>query len=82
MVDALESSGLVERRAEAGDRRAKAIFLIAHGQAVVAQVERVSQVVRDEALQGMSDDQVRQAYELLARICERLDVIEEGEPSA
>lgn len=82
ILDALESSGLVERRAEAGDRRAKAIFLTAQGQAVVAQVERVSQAVRDEALRGMSDDEVRQAYELLARICERLDVTEDEGPSA
>lgn len=82
ILDALESSGLVERRAEAGDRRAKAIFLTAQGQAVVAQVERVSQAVREEALQGVSDEEVRQAYELLARICERLDVVEEGVPSA
>lgn len=82
ILDALESSGLVERRAEAGDRRAKAIFLTAQGQAVVAQVERVSRAVREEALQGVSDDEVRQAYELLARICERLDMVEEGAPSA
>jgi MarR family transcriptional regulator, transcriptional regulator for hemolysin len=78
ILDALESSGLVERRAEAGDRRAKAIFITEQGQVVVAQVERVSQAVRDEALQGMSDDEVLQAYSLLTRICERLDVVEEG----
>ncbi|HEY0296825.1 MAG TPA: MarR family transcriptional regulator [Bordetella sp.] len=78
ILDALESAGLVERRAEAGDRRAKAILLTEQGQAVVAQVERVSQEVRDEALQGMSDSEVLQAHALLERICERLDTGDEA----
>jgi len=78
LLDALESSGLVERRAEAGDRRAKVILLTKHGKSVVVQVERVAQEVRDEALSGMSDAEVRQAHALLERICERLDMGEEG----
>jgi MarR family transcriptional regulator for hemolysin len=77
ILDALESSGLVERRAEAGDRRAKAILLTEQGQAIVAQVERVAQEVRNDALQGMSESEVRLAYALLERICERLDVGDE-----
>src|SRR5579862_5414080 len=35
LLDALETSGLIERREESGDRRAKTIVLTAHGLAII-----------------------------------------------
>lgn len=81
ILDTLEFFGLVERRAEESDRRAKAIFLTEQGLAIVAQVERVSQEVRDTALQGMTDSELQQAYALLERICERLEREDESSSS-
>jgi MarR family transcriptional regulator for hemolysin len=78
VLDSLETAGLVERRAEAGDRRAKAILLTTEGRAVIRQVEQVAQEVRDEALHGLSDGEIQRAYALLERICERLDSDDEA----
>src|SRR5271156_5607760 len=46
LLDALQISGLVERREEAADRRAKTIILTALGQSTVEQVEAVSSRIR------------------------------------
>ncbi|OJW21806.1 MAG: MarR family transcriptional regulator, partial [Rhodospirillales bacterium 69-11] len=54
LLDELEASGLVERREEATDRRAKIIVLTGTGRSIIEQVEDVSRTVRDRTLQGIS----------------------------
>jgi MarR family transcriptional regulator, transcriptional regulator for hemolysin len=72
LLDALQISGLVERREEAADRRAKTIILTALGQATVEQVEAVSSRVRQAALAGLTDDEIATATRILQQICRSL----------
>src|SRR5262249_10555638 len=53
LLDALETAGLVERRDDAADRRAKAIVVTKAGAATVAKVETVSRRLRQQLLAGL-----------------------------
>ncbi|WP_459615404.1 MarR family winged helix-turn-helix transcriptional regulator [Bordetella sp. 2513F-2] len=73
VLDALQAAGMVERREEDGDRRARLLVLTPQGQATVDQVQRVAAAVRDAVLQPLSDADLAQAYALLQRVCDGLD---------
>ena len=69
LLDNLQAAGLIERREEPGDRRAKTIHLTPAGRATVEQVEVVSQNIRRSVLAGLSDDEIAAASETLEHIC-------------
>jgi MarR family transcriptional regulator for hemolysin len=69
LLDALQNSGLIERREEAGDRRAKTIHLTALGRSTVERVEVVSQQIRQATLAGLADAEIAAATETLQNIC-------------
>jgi MarR family transcriptional regulator, transcriptional regulator for hemolysin len=72
LLDALQISGLIERREEAADRRAKTIGLTALGQSTVERVEAVSSQVRQAALAGLTDDEIGTTTRILQQICRSL----------
>jgi MarR family transcriptional regulator for hemolysin len=72
LLDALQAAGLIERREEDSDRRAKAIILTPLGRATVAKVEAVGQRVREDALAGLSDDELATASHVLHHVCRAL----------
>jgi MarR family transcriptional regulator, transcriptional regulator for hemolysin len=80
LLDALQAAGLIERREEAGDRRANAIVLTPHGRSTVERVEVVSQQIRQSALAGVTDDEIASAAETLQRICHALAGAIEKQP--
>jgi MarR family transcriptional regulator, transcriptional regulator for hemolysin len=80
LLDALQLSGFIERRGEAGDRRAKAIILTPLGRSTVEQVETVSSQIRQAALAGLTDDEIATATRTLQHICARLAEAMEQEP--
>jgi DNA-binding MarR family transcriptional regulator len=53
LVDRLEASGLVERRSDPVDRRAKRIFLSAKGLQLIAQMSRQSHAMSERMLDGL-----------------------------
>jgi MarR family transcriptional regulator, transcriptional regulator for hemolysin len=69
ILNGLEGAGLIERREDAEDRRAKAIELTRQGHALVRQVEAVSEDVQREVLEGLAQDQVAVARQVLEAIC-------------
>lgn len=73
LLDNLETAGLIKRREEATDRRAKAIFLTARGRAIADKVEVAAQQVRRDALAGLSDRDIETAYRVLTHICGALE---------
>jgi MarR family transcriptional regulator, transcriptional regulator for hemolysin len=77
LLDALQVSGLIERREEAGDRRVKTIVLTAQGHATVERVEAVSRQIREATLAGLTDDEIAAATDTLQYICARLAEISE-----
>jgi len=72
LLDALEAAGLIERREDDADRRAKAIVLTRLGRATVAKVERVADQVRGDALIGLSDKELATASRVLDNVCRTL----------
>jgi MarR family transcriptional regulator, transcriptional regulator for hemolysin len=78
LLDNLQTAGLVERREEPGDRRAKTIHLTASGRATVEQVEVVSQDIRRAVLAGLTDGEIAAATETLEHICRTLAAAIEG----
>jgi MarR family transcriptional regulator for hemolysin len=79
LLDALEASGLVERRDDAGDRRAKAIVVTKAGAATVAQVEMVSRRLRQQLLAGIPEAELAAAARVLEAICRHLDLRAEAD---
>lgn len=61
LIDRLESSGLVERRADSDDRRVKRIFLTAAGRDLVARIRVIATAVNADILEGVSAAEVRAA---------------------
>jgi MarR family transcriptional regulator for hemolysin len=68
LLDALQQAGLIERQ-EDSDRRAKAIVLTASGRARVEEVEAVARQVREDALLGLTDQDLETTSRTLAHIC-------------
>ena len=73
LIDALQAAGLVERKEEDQDRRAKVIVLTARGQATVEQVERVAKEVRDNVMRDIPDEELQRAARLLTQLCAALE---------
>jgi MarR family transcriptional regulator for hemolysin len=69
LLDGLQAAELIERREEAGDKRAKTIVLTARGRSIVEQVEVVAGRVRQTALADLSDDEIAAATRILRQIC-------------
>lgn len=73
LLDNLEAAGLIRRREEATDRRAKAIFLTARGRAIADRVEAAALQVRCDALAGLSDRDIETAHRVLTHVCDALE---------
>src|SRR6185437_898493 len=80
LLDALEVSGLIERRGESTDRRAKTITLTSRGLSIIDQVEAASREVRNATLIGLSNEQIGIATEALELVCRNLAMIQESDP--
>jgi MarR family transcriptional regulator for hemolysin len=72
LLDALETSGHIERREAGTDRRAKAITVTARGWSIIEQVEAVSREVRNATLHGLKEEDLGQATRILNLVCENL----------
>lgn len=57
LLDRLESSGLIERRADGNDRRAKRIYLTHRGHQTVKEMHHLSHQMSERVLEGLSHDQ-------------------------
>ena len=77
LLDALEASGLIERREESTDRRAKVITITSGGRSIIDQVEIASREVRDTALLGLGEADLESAARALALIQTNLEATQE-----
>lgn len=68
LLDSLESQGLIERREDESDRRAKAVHLTADGRTLVEGIRGVAAEVRERLLAGVPDEDVMLCLGLLGRI--------------
>ncbi|MDN5916304.1 MAG: MarR family winged helix-turn-helix transcriptional regulator [Pseudonocardia sp.] len=68
LVDGLEQRGLLERRRNPGDRRLHAVHLSVAGEAVMADIGRVSRDHDDAVLSALDPAEREQLRALLARV--------------
>ena len=67
-IDRLELSGLVERRSDPGDRRARLLFLGERAHPLLEQLRALGAETREVALAGMSEDERTLLMTLLTRM--------------
>jgi len=72
LVDALETAGLVERRAHPTDRRATLVTLTAAGTQLVAPMDAGYRAMGRELFDDFSEDEFRAFASGMARILERI----------
>ena len=82
LLDRLESTGHVERRPDAGDRRINRIFVLARGHKVLDAMQAVGAVLNTQILHGLGDRDVRVAEKVLSRMKENLRDVLAGTPLA
>ena len=71
-LDRLEAEGLVERRAETGDRRSKSIHLRAGATPVLERIETTLTAVRAEIFSELSHTEVTNCMAVLEKIVSKL----------
>ncbi|HYZ24048.1 MAG TPA: MarR family transcriptional regulator, partial [Rhodopila sp.] len=79
LLDALEAAGLIERRPESTDRRAKIIAVTGRGLGIVDRVEAASREVRHATLDGVSAEDIEAAARVLEMVCRNLSKQLDGE---
>lgn len=68
----LEAAGLIERGEDRQDARAKAILLTEAGRELARRLDRVSEDLERELLQGMDDTEIEAARKVIGRISNQL----------
>ncbi|SCK10826.1 DNA-binding transcriptional regulator, MarR family [Variovorax sp. HW608] len=76
LVDRLEESELIQRRADESDRRAKRIYVSAKGNALIAQMRSPSHEMSERMLKGMSHENRNVLAELLTLVRHNLVAID------
>ena len=68
LIDLLQSEGLVERREDPTDRRAKTLHMTDKGDAKAEEINRVLRRVRADLLKDISAEDLAVTYDVLQRI--------------
>ncbi|MEO7432218.1 MAG: MarR family transcriptional regulator [Dokdonella sp.] len=80
VIDRLEKTGYVERRADPGDRRRWSLYLTAKANAVVAEMEIIAKGLRDDALSNVKREDFETLVRVLAQIKDNLVALD-GAPN-
>lgn len=72
LIDRMEASGFVERRADERDARARRVFLTRAGQKLVATIRENVDVVENDILTAVGEDELDGAARALVKIKDRL----------
>ena len=84
MIDRMQDAGLVERRADPGDRRAWNLYLSADAAPLIVELRALGEILSEEALEGVSETERETLTALLGRVrcnLSRKTPIEEGQRS-
>jgi DNA-binding MarR family transcriptional regulator len=82
ILDRMEGDGLIERRPDPADRRARRLFLQASATPVLREIWRLSDCARAETLSGLSVADRAQLVNLMQRIHSNLDALIPGAADA
>jgi MarR family transcriptional regulator for hemolysin len=78
LIDLLQAEGLVERREDPTDRRAKTLHLTKAGEAKVEETNRILRRVRASLLKDIGADELAITFETLQRIEQRASRLQHG----
>ncbi|MBD9375132.1 MarR family transcriptional regulator [Rhizobium sp. ARZ01] len=77
LLDILSDKGLIERRIDTTDRRAKQLFLTEAGRAAVSEILSQLNAAEAELLKEIGDEEIATVMDVLTRIASRLEVLQE-----
>ncbi len=72
LVDRLEEHGLVERVADAEDRRAKRVLMTRKGKTLIKKLEHIATGINQEIMQGISAQEQAQLISILGKMKQNL----------
>lgn len=78
LIDLLASEGLVERREDPTDRRAKTLHLTASGKAKAEDIDRILRRVRASVLKDIESEKLAITFETLQRIEQRASRLQDA----
>jgi MarR family transcriptional regulator, transcriptional regulator for hemolysin len=73
LIDALDSAGLIKRLPDGDDRRARTISLTPRGRMLVDEVEAATAIIRQQIFDGISDEELAIALNVIERLCDGLN---------
>ena len=79
MVDRLQAAELVERRADADDRRAWNLFLTSKGSALMQQLTPIAEQLLAESMTGLAEKEQDQLVHLLERVHSNMQSIDNAD---
>ena len=83
VVDRLEASGFVERRADPEDRRCWRLHLAPKSDAVMADMKKIADRLRDDILAGVDPDEFATTLRVLGKVRETLNKLDRaGRPAS
>jgi len=72
LLDAMESRGMISRRALIGDRRAKLVFIEEQGRRDLAELDGAASALRDHLFADIPQDDLRAALKVLRQMANRM----------
>src|SRR6218665_3402922 len=82
LIDLLAAEGLVERREDPTDRRAKVLHLTPLGEAKAEEIRRVMRRLRADLMKGIAPDELAVTFDVLARIEQSANLLYEAAEEA
>ena len=73
LLDGLERQSFIERQTVEGDRRAKRVVMTEEGKVLAEQVEKLADAVREDLLEGVSDEELSIALNVLLKMSESMN---------
>ena len=73
LLDGLERQSFIERQTVQGDRRAKRVVMTAEGKILAEQVVKLAGDVREDLLEGVSDEELSIALNVLRKMSESMN---------
>jgi len=73
LLDGLERQSFIERQTVQGDRRAKRVVMTAEGKVLAEQVVKLAGDVREDLLEGVSDEELNVALKVLRKMSDSMN---------
>jgi DNA-binding MarR family transcriptional regulator len=81
ILDRMEAEGLLERRPDPADRRARCLYLTAKAKPILGEIWRLSDEIRAEIFAGVSQAEREQFMTVLQRLYDNISQLEGPAPS-